>query len=111
MIVDGFMVSNSNSKRFVARRGQIRLAGAMKESKASETNDKVMQTHIGMHKEIDCWNVTESGTGASELQAVQEAMDRWNVTEHSDEANDHQDMLEAMSCWNVTEHNGEVNEH
>ena len=42
MIVDGFMVSNSNSKRFVARSGQIRMAGAMKESKASETNDKVM---------------------------------------------------------------------
>ena len=110
MIVDGFMVSNLNSKQFVGRSGQYKMAGATKESGANKMNVMEMQTHISMQEVIDCWNVTESGTGANELQ-VQEATDCWNVTEYSDKANDHQDVLEAMSFWNVTEHNGKANEH
>ena len=61
-----------------------------------------MQTHIGMHKEIDRWIVAESGTGASKLQEVQEAMSCWNVAEHSGAASSHQD-AEANASWKDVE--------
>ena len=101
MIVDGFMVSNLNSKRFVIRSGQYKIAGAIKESRANEMNVMEMQTHISMQEAMDRWNVTESDTGANELQ-MQEAMDRCNVTETGTGATELQ-VQEATDCWNVTE--------
>ena len=127
------MVSNLNSKRFVIWSGQYKIAGAMKESRANEMNVMEMQTHISMQEEMDRWNVTESGTGANELQ-MKEAMDRCNVTETGTGATELQvhgakkgqrmhrgvqraidrwtsKKKESMDCWDVVKNSGAANGH